>query len=354
MGKYFTRLVIINALVCMIFGLVFAVPLGRLEIGLIVGLLFGIGIGLFVEILFRRWQGQWLYRRRLLFLVLIEMLLVLYLLLPIYIAYFSLRPLRLPVTGIPEQLQNLAEEVSLQTSDGILLSGWYIPPQNGVVMIALHGLGSNRLELMPHAQKLIEAQYGVLMMDMRAHGNSGGELFVDGWNASIDLDAMVGYLQLQPEVEHIGALGLSSGAISILHAGAENDSVEVFIADGTGVGGHADLLDPLIPDPLIAWLLVPDYWVSYRFMELYTGIKPAPPLREEVKRIAPRPILFIAGEKSTWEPELAAKYASSAGDSAEVWVIPNVGHIAGMRVIPDDYARRVVKFLDANFSIKPD
>ncbi len=350
MQRYFTRLIIINTMICAVFGAVFAVPIGRLEIGLIIGLLFGLVSGLLVEVIFRRWQGRWLYRRRMLFLVLLEVLVLLYVLMPAYLAYFSMRPARIPITAIPDELVNTAQEVSLQTSDGITLSGWYIPPQNGTVIIALHGGGSNRLGVLPHALLLIEQRYGMLMMDMRAHGASGGQVFVDGWQSPIDVRAMVDYLRSRPEVEHIGALGLSMGAISILHGGAENKAIEAFIADGTGVGAIEDLLDPLIPHPAIAWLLVPDYWMSYHFMALFSGHTPAPSLREQVRRIAPRPILFIAGAESMWEPELAAQYALSAGDSAEVWVIPNAGHTGGIVTAPSEYAHRILTFLDMALS----
>ena len=348
MRRYLTRLVIINALICALFGLLFAAPVGQPAAGLVIGLLFGVTTGLLVEIIFRRWQGRWLHRRRMLFLVLREVLLLLYLVMPAYLVYFNLRPARLAVGAIPDELAQDAEEVTLQTSDGISLSGWYIPPQNGAAIIALHGLGSNRMGVLPHALLLREQGYGVLMMDMRAHGASGGEIFAEGWNAPLDMRAMVEYLQARPEVQHIGALGLSAGAVSILRGGAAHEAVEAFIAEGTGVGAADDLLDPLTPHLAVAGLLVPDYWISYRFAELFTGQKAGPSLREQVKHIAPRPILFIAGEESMWEPELAAKYAASAGASAEVWVVSGAAHIAGVRTAPAEYTARVGGFLGAS------
>lgn len=346
MRRYFTRIVTINALIWAVFGAAFAIPLGRLEIGFVAGLLFGVIIGLLIEVSFHRWQSHWFYRRRLLFLVLLEVLLLLYVLIPAYLAYFGTRLERIPVTDIPSELADKVEEVSLLTSDNITLTGWYIPGQNGVAIITLHGLGGNRLGVLPHARMLIEQGYGVLMMDMRAHGTSGGEMFADGWNAAVDVNAMVDYLNTRPEVEHIAALGLSAGAVSVLHAGAENTLIEAVVADGTGVAAVEDLLDPLIPHPAIAWLLVPQYWMSYRFLTLFSGTEAAPPLREQVKRIVPRSILFIAGAESMWEPELAAKYAISAGSSAQVWVVPGTEHGAGIFTRPDEYEAQVRTFLE--------
>ncbi len=351
MRSYFTRLVIINALICGVFGAVFGIPIGQPESGFLFGLALGIVFGLLVEVIFRRWEGRWLYRRRMLFLVVLEMLLLLYVLMPAYLAYFGLRPARIAVSAMPDDLVDVVEAVTLVTSDAISLAGWYVQPQNGGVMIMLHGLGSNRLEVLPHARMVIEQGYGVLLMDMRAHGASGGEIFADGWQSPVDVAAMVDYLQAREEVEHIGALGLSSGAVAILQAGAENPAIEAFIAEGTGVAAVGDLLDPLIPHPAIAWLLVPDYWMSYQFTALFSGYRPLPPLRDQVRRIVPRPMLFIAGGESMWEPELAAKYADSAGESAEVWVIPNVGHIAGARAVPDEYATKLLTFLEAAWGL---
>ncbi|MBK8022184.1 MAG: alpha/beta hydrolase [Chloroflexi bacterium] len=347
MQRLISRLVVINAVICAIFGILFALPVNRPEIGLIIGLLFGILNGLLIESVFRRWKGRWLYQRRLLVLVLLEVVLLLFLIFPAYIAYLSLRPSRVPVAALPTDLLDSAEDVLLQTQDGTSLSGWYLPSTNGAAILALHGFGGNRLEVLPHARLLNQQGYGVLLMDMRAHGASGGEIFADGWNAVGDAHVMVDYLRARPQVNRIGALGLSSGAISIIHAGAAIDSIEAFVAEGTGVAAVEDLLDPLIPHPAIAWLLVPDYWMSFRFTALYTGLAPMPPLREQVGHIAPRPILLIAGAESMWEPELAAKYAHSAGASADVWVIPNAGHIAGISSAPEEYAERVLGFFGA-------
>jgi len=86
MRGFVTRVVVINTVLCAVFGVLFAIPVGQFAAGLVIGCLFGATSGLFIELVFRRWRGRWVYRRRLLFLVLLEILLTLYLLLPAYIA----------------------------------------------------------------------------------------------------------------------------------------------------------------------------------------------------------------------------------------------------------------------------
>jgi cephalosporin-C deacetylase-like acetyl esterase len=62
--------------------------------------------------------------------------------------------------------------VTFTTDDGLLLSGWYMPPRANVsaALIFVHGLGSNRGALLDQAAILVEEGYGTLLFDLRAHG----------------------------------------------------------------------------------------------------------------------------------------------------------------------------------------
>ena len=44
------------------------------------------------------------------------------------------------------------EEITFKTTDGLILSGWYVPPKNGAVVILLHPYYANRLWVVPVAQ----------------------------------------------------------------------------------------------------------------------------------------------------------------------------------------------------------
>lgn len=78
------------------------------------------------------------------------------------------------------------------------------------------------------------------------------------------------------------------------------------------------------------------------------------PLRESVVATqtdgTPTPLLLItAGEVET--ERLAADYiAGSAPESVEVWTVPGAAHTRGLRTDPDEWARRVLDFLDTSLS----
>lgn len=65
------------------------------------------------------------------------------------------------------------QEVSLVSPDGITLSGWYKPFWKGAAVIALHGYGANRREMVPRAVILADHGSGVLLYDLRGYRESG-------------------------------------------------------------------------------------------------------------------------------------------------------------------------------------
>ena len=95
---------------------------------------------------------------------------------------------------IPNDLPFEVEEVTFLSEDGIQIAGWYIPSKNGVTIILLHGYSNNRLGMRWHAERLIEADYGVLMYDERASGESGGKYRSYGWEDERDVGGAIAYL----------------------------------------------------------------------------------------------------------------------------------------------------------------
>ena len=90
----------------------------------------------------------------------------------------------------------------LETSDGLTLAGWYVPPRNGATVIAFPG----RRQPVPHARLLVRHGYGVLLLDPRGQGGSEGDLV--RWAGDRDLNAGARYLRSRPDVdpERIGVV----------------------------------------------------------------------------------------------------------------------------------------------------
>ena len=82
---------------------------------------------------------------------------------------------------IPSDLPFEVQDVKFEGGDGLRMSGWEVPSQNGVIIILLHGYGGNRVNMLWHAKQLVKAGYGVLLYDERASGESEGTRRSFGW-----------------------------------------------------------------------------------------------------------------------------------------------------------------------------
>jgi pimeloyl-ACP methyl ester carboxylesterase len=210
-----------------------------------------------------------------------------------------------------------------------------------------HGAGSTRTDTLDHAAVLAEHGYGVLMMDARGHGLSGGRAMDFGWFGDLDVRAGVDFLAAQPDVDpdRIGVLGLSMGGEEAIGAAAADLRVRAVIAEGAGQRVPAD--KRWLPDEYGVAGTVQQQLdkVTYATADLLTDAEPPIPLREAVERAAPRPMLLIAGGAVPDEEHAARWIQAGSPDSVTVWVVPGAGHTAGLRTQPTQWEHRVTQFL---------
>lgn len=99
------------------------------------------------------------------------------------------------VRAVPDaDLGPSVHDVSLRTSDGLALSGWYVPSTNGAAVIVAPGRSGPQA----HARLLVRHGYGVLLFDPRGEGDSEGDPNAWGWGGERDLAAAITFLQSRP------------------------------------------------------------------------------------------------------------------------------------------------------------
>ena len=145
-------------------------------------------------------------------------------------------PRRIPPGRTPGDLGMTDwEEVRFPTPDGLELAAWFVPPApegDGATLIFLHGARNNRAEMLAQAAMLHRHQYGALLPDMRAHGESEGTLSTLGYAEVEDLRGAVAYLQTRPEVnrERIGVVGHSMGGAVAIRGAARIPAIRAVVA----------------------------------------------------------------------------------------------------------------------------
>ncbi len=89
--------------------------------------------------------------------------------------YRHAHPPRLTSEETPESLFTRYEDASFTSSDGVSMSGWWIPGrEKAPALILCHDRGASRASLLGLAARLSAESYSVLLFDARGHGKSGG------------------------------------------------------------------------------------------------------------------------------------------------------------------------------------
>ena len=234
-------------------------------------------------------------------------------------------------------------DVTLTTSDGLRLAGWYVPSRNGAAVIAFPG----RTGPVRHARMLVRHGYGVLLLDRRGEGESAGDYNARGWGGEPDLRAAVAYLRERPDVRdgRIGGLGLSVGGEMLLQTAAHDARLRAVVSEGAGMRSAAEQKHmPGTPPEPLRWI-APITAETAAGTVLSNHLLPAD-LADLMPRIAPRPVLLIRGMKGNGDEALNRVYRDAGGPTVTLWEIPRAGHTAGISAAPAEYEHTVIGFFD--------
>jgi len=275
--------------------------------------------------------------------------------------------------AVPEQYGLRAEEISFPSLDGINLKGWWIPAQGtlaqhmalGTVVLA-HGNGGNRSSMLSRAAFLAENGYNAFPIDLRAHGESGGNYMTPGYLEALDILGAVAAAKRRGESGPILVLGHSYGARAALWAAAQSNDISAVIADSGFVSVYGTLdhiaahvgTDPTasfgqkfglrMADTLAqtswarAFMESAFYWrTGVRLPSRFEDVTPA------VLQIGNRPILFIVGENDVIAPPADSQHLYEAAQSPlkAVVVIAGADHNTTFTTNPDLYKANVLDFL---------
>lgn len=112
----------------------------------------------------------------------------------------------------------------MQTGDNAELHGWKVRAAelNGDWVLLFHGVSDNRTGVLGAADLLLRHGLSVVMMDSRAHGESGGDMATYGWKERYDSVSIANALYASENVRRLFALGVSmGGAIALQSAAVE-------------------------------------------------------------------------------------------------------------------------------------
>jgi uncharacterized protein len=255
-------------------------------------------------------------------------------------------PNRQPQELTPADVGLDYREVSLQSTDGLELAGWWVPgndPSRVVVLvpgIVIDKVGRHVLET---ASVYAGAGYGVLIIDLRAQGRSEGERITMGYEEVQDVRGALAWLNERGfSPGEVVLHGFSMGGATVLRAAPESG-----VAAVVEESSYADL--PLILRqqlPKVSGL--PAFFIPGIFLmgKLFFGIDPWA-VRPEVdaRRLCEEgiPLLIIHSTDDKTTPFEHAKRLRVACPEATLWRIEGYEHV-GAYTHPE-YRQRLLSFL---------
>jgi uncharacterized protein len=259
----------------------------------------------------------------------------------ILIAEGALHPIRRCIT--PEgsrQEKNQAKDddasirdVSIRAVDGITLQAWYLYPEdmNSSAVILLHGLGDNRLGMSDYADIFLHHGYSVLMVDARAHGESGGSVATYGLLESDDTRRWFEWLAANQHAKCIYGFGESMGAAQLLNSLAIEPHFCAVAAEcpfstfreaayervgqhfSTGPWLGRTILRPLVESAFL-----------YARLRYHLDMERVSP--EDAVAKTKVPVLLIHGENDDNLPIRHSRLIKARNSNVVLWEVPGTGH----------------------------
>lgn len=116
------------------------------------------------------------------------------------------------------------DTITLKTKNEIHIDAWYAKADSAAkgTVILFHGIMANKGMLLPEASEFRYNGYNVMLVDFRAHGNSGGKITTIGAREPEEVKLAYDHI-LQKGEQNIFLYGISMGAVVVAKAVSEYD-----------------------------------------------------------------------------------------------------------------------------------
>jgi alpha-beta hydrolase superfamily lysophospholipase len=263
-------------------------------------------------------------------------------------AYLLTRRPRSPFAEPPPDVTwGPLEAHRITTGDGERLGAWYAEGGDGPSVLLLHGNGGSRRNCLGRAATLSsEGRCAVLLVSLRAHGDSTGRFNDIGYSARRDVVAAVEFLRDRRPGKPVIVLGVSMGAAAALFAAEDlGEGVDGYILESpyrdleTAVWNRTRAHLPPVLDRVAylglrvaATVILPDF----RAMSALRAIDRVP---------AGIPILILSGgEDALARPAEAIALYDRVRSHGRLEIIPGGDHQDLLRAAPHRWVRSVRAF----------
>ncbi|HVT90816.1 MAG TPA: alpha/beta fold hydrolase [Tepidisphaeraceae bacterium] len=232
------------------------------------------------------------------------------------------------------------------------LAGWWIPcPGNSdKTAVLIHGYADAKVGAIAWAPTWQELGYHILAIDLRAHGESGGQYTTAGVLERHDLDQVLNQLRASRSAQskQIVLFGASLGAMVALATAAMRDDIAAVVMDSPvlrfrdGVRAQVHLLGLPLPG-MFDWTMRLAKWLCGQDFDRLNSVDLIAAMKCPVMAIQ-------SGDDPYIDRESAGLIEAAVNRRSDgvYWSLPDVPHLLGLEARPDEYAQRIRQFLKQN------
>lgn len=244
-----------------------------------------------------------------------------------------------------------AHDFRIKINDSIQLSAILVDSNTDTTratVVLLHGISGCKETQFERAKVLADAGYASCLLDLRAHGKSGGEYCTFGYYEKNDLKTVADTLERLSPTLSLGIWGASLGGAIALQSMEVEPRYKFGIIEST-----FDEFDKVAMEYGSKWFFgLRSQWLTNRVLEKSGQIAHFDP--DAVKPVESaakidRPVLFIHGDKDARIPMWFGErnYEASPAEGKQWFKVHGAGHNNLWKVAGDPMRREVLGFLES-------
>ena len=272
--------------------------------------------------------------------IIIGIIIVLIFIFSLFQFLVSIHPPRFYDYKTPKDYDIDYRDISITTSDKIIIKGWLIKSDkaNGTIIIG-HGYPFDKGNILPIA-RFLYPDYNLLFYDHRYFGESEGKITTAGLKEVEDVKSVIKFVKEEfGEDEQIALYGFSLSASAMLMT---NQKVNAIIADSA----YANL-ENMVKQiySIFGPFKFPFVKITEMLSKIFFGKYPyevSPALAIKNSKVA---ILVIHGEKDSQIPVENAYALKKSNPNIELWIVEGADHGFSYAINPNEYKSKIKLFL---------
>jgi alpha-beta hydrolase superfamily lysophospholipase len=236
-------------------------------------------------------------------------------------------------------------KIGFEGEDGAQLRGWFVPADHArAVVVLLHGIRGNRVQMLHRARFLHAAGYAALLYDSRAHGESTGAAITFGHLESRDARKAVELARSLAGTRRTAIIAFSLGGAAAILAEPPLDA-DAMVLESVYPTINQAIANRLSTSAGIARTIFAPLLTAAIPLRLGFPAAELRPIDHVGNLRMPKLLIFGTADRSTTLEESLQLFVHAA-EPKQKWPIDGAGHEDLDAFAGDEYREHVLRFLN--------